>query len=134
MFPEKFFYLEEKVPGPRIPCIIALKWERPFLKFGNDPDYLKERCEISEEKWKKFSLAISSLKLVPDSDDLSCDGKQIYCELKINGVDIKCSLLSPSFPDYLIFREQLNTLTKSKNYPEGLLIDDEDFEEKMKDE
>ena len=60
--------------------------------------------------------------------------EKLRCDLKINELDINCSLLNPSFPDYLIFREQLNILTKSKNYPDGLLIDDEDFEDEMQDE
>ena len=129
MFPQKFVYLEEQIPGPRVPCIIALRWEKPLLKFGLDPDYLEQGQKVSEESWNKFRLVISSLKLEADPDDLSCDGKQIYFKLKMNELDIEFTLLNPNFPDFLIFREAVNTLTKSRENPEGLLIDDEDFED-----
>ena len=120
MRPRKFVYEEREFFSGQ--TIIRLKDNG--LEFGEGRpmvDYFINKV-VSLSDWEVIEESIKELDLdTRDGDEHILDGIQVSCWITFKKRLVKFEISNPNFSGYNELRKILNDLTKSDEYPKGIL-------------
>lgn len=134
MKPTKFFYEEFEYFG--YTYLIKLFKGKLKLQKTSVGEHIVSGFDIfaepSTQNWKDFFTAVESLNLNPEEPtEEVLDGFQVECHIAFKKDLIKFEIINPRFKNFENFRNLVNSLTICSEYPQGLLFDDEDDEQRQ---